>query len=189
MVSNTLTTGFFLNSYLLETACLDGVHVAVIQVVQGFFDVINDPVVGTLSDHTRTRWGRRRPWMLLGSMVLPVSYWLLFCESPFSNEDFKLFYYMFCFCGVSFGVTCMNISISALVPELTDDYDERTSLSSYRLAIGNLTAFGSLMVMTKMLSNYSAANKVAGYRDSALVVAIIMAILGSLVSRLSGRSS
>ena len=72
----------------------------------------------------------------------------------------------------------MNISISALVPELTDDYDERTSLSSYRLAIGNLTAFGSLMVMTQMLSNYSAADKAAGYRDSALVVAIIMAILG-----------
>jgi glycoside/pentoside/hexuronide:cation symporter, GPH family len=72
----------------------------------------------------------------------------------------------------------MNISISALVPELTDDYDERTSLSSYRLAIGNLSAFGSLMVMTQMLSTYSASEKVEGYRNSALVVAIIMATFG-----------
>jgi Na+/melibiose symporter-like transporter len=72
----------------------------------------------------------------------------------------------------------MNISVSALVPELTDDYDERTSLSSYRLAVGNVLGFCSLMVMTQMLSTYSAADKIAGFRDSASVVAAIMACLG-----------
>jgi GPH family glycoside/pentoside/hexuronide:cation symporter len=142
------------------------------------FDIVNDPIVGTLSDHTRTRWGRRRPWMALGSIVLPVSYWMLFSPSFFGNENFKLVYYMLCFCGVSFGLTCMNISVASLVPELTDDYDERSSLSAYRLAIGNLLGFCSLMVMTKIVESYNTANIVAGYRNASFVVAIIMGSLG-----------
>jgi len=97
LVSNTLTTGFFLNAYLLETACLTAIHVASIQVVQGIFDIINDPIVGTMSDHTRTRWGRRRPWMLLGSIILPFSYWMLFSPSLFANENMKLVHYMLSF--------------------------------------------------------------------------------------------
>ena len=55
--------------------------------------------------------------------------------------------------GHSVGVTCFNISVASLVPEMTDDYDERTSLSSYRLAIGNVMGFICLMTMTNLISN------------------------------------
>jgi len=74
----------------------------------------------------------------------------------------------------------MNISVAALVPELTDDYDERSSLSAYRLAIGNLLGFCSLMVMTQILETYDSTDIVDGYRNSSFVVAIIMASLGIL---------
>jgi len=118
--TSTLATGFFLNAYFLEVACLQPQDVAAIQIVQGCFDLINDPVVGTLSDHTRSRFGRRRPWMLLGSILLPLSYFLCFSPSPWTSDSLKTLYYLFAFCGISVGVTCMNISVASLVPEMTE---------------------------------------------------------------------
>mmetsp|Transcript_3272 Transcript_3272/g.6875 ORF Transcript_3272/g.6875 Transcript_3272/m.6875 type:complete len:504 (+) Transcript_3272:131-1642(+) len=179
LVTNTLCTGFFLNAYLLEVACLTAGDVATIQIVQGMFDLLNDPLIGTLSDNTRTRYGRRRPWMLLGTCLLPASFFLLFSPSPFgdTNETGKLFYYMLCFCGLSVGLTCFNISVASLVPEMTDDYDERTSLSSYRLAIGNVIGFICLMAMTNLVSA-NEDNSALGYRLGGLVVGSMLLVFG-----------
>jgi GPH family glycoside/pentoside/hexuronide:cation symporter len=127
--------GFYLNTYFLEVCCLDPGNVGAIQLIQGSFDAFNDPLIGYLSDHTRTRWGRRRPWLLFGGPLLAVSYFCLWSKVPGDFGDFENFlYYLLCYMGVSVGVTCVQIQIASLAPELTDDYDERTLISAYRLA-------------------------------------------------------
>ncbi|GMI01250.1 hypothetical protein TrST_g7013 [Triparma strigata] len=181
LVTNTMCTGFFLNAYLLETACLTAGDVATIQIVQGCFDLLNDPLIGMLSDNTKTRFGRRRPWMAFGTVLLPFAFFFLFSPSPFgSSESGKLFFYMASFCGCSIGVTCFNISVASLVPELTDDYDERTSLSSYRLAIGNAVGFCGLMAMSNIVTHYEGDAPQTGFKLGGLVVGIMIAVIGSI---------
>ena len=86
----TVVCGFFLNAYLLEIACLDPKKVALIQLIQGAFDAVNDPLIGTLSDRTRTRWGRRRPWLLFAALPLGVAYFGIWNTLPDgTGEDTK----------------------------------------------------------------------------------------------------
>lgn len=179
LATAVLATGFFMNAYFLEVACLEPDDVAFIQVVQGIFDLLNDPIIGTLSDHTKTRLGRRRPWMLLGTCLLPISFFLNFSPSLFENPKVKAFYYFMTYCGISVGMTCINISVASLVPEMTEDYDERSTISSFRLAVGNLVAFGALMAMSSVVNKYDKLNKLKlGYQLGGLTVAIIMASSG-----------
>lgn len=167
--------GFFLNIYFLEVCCLDPATVSLIQLIQGLFDAFNDPLIGYLSDHTRTRWGRRRPWLLFGGPFLAVSYFFLWSKAPDDWSDVARFmYYLLSYMGVSIGVTCVQIQIAALVPELTDDYNERTVIGACRiLAViisGLITVVGHGCLIG--LSD----SKEAGYRVSGGVFAVIIVI-------------
>ena len=113
LMSYSLVSGFFGNTYFLEVACLNPSTVAAIQLTQGFFDLLNDPLIGALSDATKTSYGRRRPWMLVAACLLPLSFYGMFSPSGFGeNSIAKTIYYMICYCGVSVGVTCMSIAIA-----------------------------------------------------------------------------
>jgi len=71
--------------------------------------------------------------------------------------------------GISIGITCIQVQIGSLVPELTLDYDERTSLSSYRLGIGNLVSFVAVLSHSQIIKAYSLENQDDGYRLSGLI--------------------
>ena len=74
--------GFYLNVFLLETACMDPTYVGLLQLCGGVWDTINDPFVGLMSDRTRTRFGRRRPWLLGASIPAGLAYFALWQRLP-----------------------------------------------------------------------------------------------------------
>jgi glycoside/pentoside/hexuronide:cation symporter, GPH family len=102
-------------------------------------DAINDPIVGVMSDRTRSRWGRRLPWMLFGAIPFGIIYYLQWIIPHFSDNSeinkWMLFGY-YVLIGVLFNIayTMVNLPYTALTPELTQDYNERTSLNSIRFA-------------------------------------------------------
>ena len=95
-------------------------------------DAISDPVVGYWSDNFRSKWGRRHPFMYASAIPVAVSFFFLWTP-PAEASQMALFLYVFCLSVfIRTAVTFYRTPSTALVPDLTRDYDERTSLYSMR---------------------------------------------------------
>lgn len=108
------------------------------------WDYINDPLFGHISDRTRTRWGRRRPFLLFGSLPLALTFAMLWWQPGFEHPLALAGYYSLAYIFYEAAATFLYMPYFALTPELTSDYDERTSLTTYRMffsILGSLLAF------------------------------------------------
>lgn len=108
------------------------------------WDYINDPIIGHISDRTRSRWGRRRPYLLFGAIPFGLAFILLWWKPPISATIGLAVYYALAYLLFDTAATFAYMPYFALTPELTDDYDERTALTSYRMffsILGGLIAF------------------------------------------------
>jgi Na+/melibiose symporter-like transporter len=96
------------------------------------FDAFVDPLVGQISDNTRTRWGRRHPFMYAAALPVAIAFFLLW-NPPEGWADAQIFGYMLaCLLTIRLFDTFFELPSSALAPELAKDYDERTSLIALR---------------------------------------------------------
>jgi GPH family glycoside/pentoside/hexuronide:cation symporter len=109
------------------------------------WDYINDPLVGYLSDRTRSRWGRRRPWLLFGALPFALTFVLLWIKPAFiTTSSGMVVFYAAAYIIYEASATIVYMPYFALTPELTQDYDERTQLTSFRMLfniLGGLTAY------------------------------------------------
>ncbi len=133
---------FFLTDVARINPGLAGVTV----ILGGVWDAVNDPLVGWLSDRTRTRWGRRRPYLLFGAVPYGVTFALMWWVPPIESQWLLCLYFALIYILFDTAVTVVSCPYDALVPELTLDYDERTSVTSYRaffsIVTGLLAAVG-----------------------------------------------
>ena len=108
------------------------------------WDYINDLLIGYISDRTRTRWGRRRPFLLFGALPLALFFTSMWYHPPFENQAFLAVYYALAYVMFDSAATFVYMPFCALTPELTSNYDERTELTAYRMffsILGSLIAF------------------------------------------------
>lgn len=130
-VLNTFTLLFY-NQILGMDAFLVSVALAIAIV----FDAVTDPLAATLSDNSKTRWGRRHPMMLIASLPLGVALFFVFVP-PSGLSHTGLFVWLLTFTVLTRGLmTLYFVPWAAIAAELSDDYHERTSVMSYRFAVG-----------------------------------------------------
>jgi len=136
---------FYLLFFLTSVAGIPPGLAALIPMVGKLWDAVNDPLIGWLSDRTRSRFGRRIPWMVVAVLPCAIIFFLhwLVPEPVGDGGMWVLFWYYvaasFIYNAASSAVTVPH---TALMAELTEDYDERTSLVGYRSAFSILGSIG-----------------------------------------------
>ncbi|MEJ2448207.1 MAG: MFS transporter [Anaerolineales bacterium] len=111
------------------------------------WDAINDPLFGLISDRIRTRWGRRRVLLLFGSVPLGLSFifmWLV----PDLGQVRLAFYYALVFIVFDTAFTVVHVGYNSLTPEMTNDYDERSSLNGFRMVFSISGTLGAIILAT-----------------------------------------
>lgn len=163
MTANILL--FFLLPFLTNTVGMAAGLAGSIYAITRLWDAINDPIIGILSDRTRSRWGRRRPWLLFAAIPFGLSFlaqWWI----PFPGRIGPLFaYYLLVSLLFNTFYSAANIPYAALTPELTQDYDERTQLNQFRFAFsvgGSIVAVSVFPLLFNLLPDRQAGYLLAG---------------------------
>lgn len=123
---------------------LDLAEIGIILMLARITDVITDPLIGYLSDRTNTRFGKRKPWLAAGTVVMMISAWQLFAPMGVVTNWHLLIWSMLLW----FGWTMINIPYFAWGAELSDDYNERTRITGWRQAFGYLGNVSVLLIPT-----------------------------------------
>jgi GPH family glycoside/pentoside/hexuronide:cation symporter len=178
----TANIGVFYTAYFLTDVAGIAAGLATwILLIGKVWDAVNDPVVGVLSDRTNSaRWGRRLPWMLYGAIPFGITFFLQWLVPRFSANDaanqWGLFWY-YIVISILFNsfYTAVNLPYTALTPELTQDYNERTNLNSYRFAFsigGSIVSVIVFGIIAALIPN----DRIQQY----LVMGVVCAILSVL---------
>src|SRR6185436_16728042 len=96
------------------------------------WDAVNDPIIGLISDRLQTKWGRRRPFLLWFAIPFGLSFVILWSAPDWDNSLALMTYVTLSFMISDTFTTLVSVPFLSLTPELTPDYDERTSLTSFR---------------------------------------------------------
>ncbi|MBW2386833.1 MAG: MFS transporter, partial [Deltaproteobacteria bacterium] len=127
--------GYFLLIYYNQVLGLPGHLASTAIFIALLFDAFSDPIVGNISDRLHSRWGRRHPFMYAAALPVAISFYFLW--NPPQLDETGLFYYLI---GnailVRTFITFYEVPSTALAPELSADYDERTRLASARHFFG-----------------------------------------------------
>lgn len=129
---NTLRQIFYA-IFLTDVVGIDPRLASIATLIAIIWDAINDPLVGALSDNVRTRWGRRRPFLLVFSIPFALAFILMWWAPPWHSQVLLTLHVTLAFMVSDTIQTLITVPYLSLTPEMASEYDERTSLTSYRM--------------------------------------------------------
>jgi len=166
--------GFWALNYLTDTVALPAAAAGLAIMIGKIWDAVTDPMMGYLSDRTKTRLGRRRPYILIGAIPLGVAMWFFFSNPHISNVTALTVWATAALCFLNTMYTIVNIPYSSLTPELTQDYHERTSLNGWRFTFALFgTVLGAAIVLP-IVSSFP--NRSEGFSAAGLFMGAVMAV-------------
>ncbi|MEV0604913.1 MFS transporter [Polymorphospora rubra] len=165
--------GLLLLPYLTDTLGIAAGLAGLLVVLPKAWDVLVNPVAGRISDRTRTRWGARRPYLLVGGLALAVLFAAIFA-APFGNGSAAGGYVAVAFLLTATAFAFFQVPYVAMPAELTDSYDERTRLMTWRIAVLALAILVSGAVAPAVVT--AGGNGIPGHRLMGLFVGALIVI-------------
>ena len=101
-------------------------------------DALTDPIMGFISDNTKSKWGRRKPYILLGSIISGVTFMIMWQLNPENSEMYNFFYFLIVSIFFYIGYTIFATPLIGLGYEMTPDYNERTRLMAVSQFMGQM---------------------------------------------------
>jgi len=135
--------GIFMPAFYSDVILAPLGMIALATAVARVFDALTDPIVGWASDRTRSRWGRRKPWIAVGTPLAALFFWLLFSPPENLDPSGAVLWFGFTFAMFFLFQTIEGVPLAALGAELTTDYNERSSVFGLRslfIALGTMVA-------------------------------------------------
>lgn len=182
------TMVFYLLFFLTEVAGLPAGLAGTVLLIGKGWDAVNDPIIGSLSDRTKSRWGRRHSWMLMAAIPFGVFFFVGWLVPDFGVDIAANPWPWFCYYAVIAILfhtfyTCFNLPYAALTPELTEDYNERTSLNSYRFTFsisGSILALAlAQFIFSQIKDQQTAFAVLAGAIALIAVIPIFLCVWGT----------
>ena len=172
---------YFLAFFYTQVVGLPAATVGLAIMFALVIDAFIDPVIGQLSDNTRSRWGRRHPFMYVSALPVAASYLLLWNPPKGWEQGALIAYLVSTAVLIRSFISCYEIPSSALAAELTTDYDERTRLLSWRFLFGWVGGLAMYGLALAVFLRPDAAHPVgqlnpAGYAHYGLFAAALMMV-------------
>jgi len=149
------TVTFFLLYFYTDIIGLSPALAGLAMFLPKIWDAVSDPMMGQISDHTRNRWGRRRPYLLFGSFPYVIAFILLFTPITSVGSTGIFIYLIITYILFFTGSTVVGVPFNALLPEISLDPHERTKLQAYRqpfAVIGWIAGSALVLPLVGMLS-------------------------------------
>lgn len=159
----------YLTDYVGLAAALAGLLISLSKI----YDALTDPLMGWVSDRTRGRYGRRRPWLLLGAVLCGLALAALFNVPEGLQGSSLTAYVLLLLIGYSTAYTVFAVPYMAMPTEMTSDYHERSRLMSFRVAF---------VGVAQLFAGYFAPNLVVWFGGGAAGHGAMSAVLGSVLA-------
>ncbi len=177
----TSVIGLIYLKYLTDILGLGAALAGTVMLITNLYNAINDPFIGQLSDRTKSKWGRRRLFLLLFAIPTGITYYLLWAIPREWGVDAKFISAIIASISYYTFFSLVMVPYSTLTIEMTDNYDERSKLAAYRMfvsIIGGLVAIAipSVLVPDLMPDNSNLNEIHNGYLVSGIIIAVIVGL-------------
>ena len=161
--------------YLTDVRLVDPMFVAVLFMAARIWDAFNDPFMGMVADNTRSRWGKFRPWILIGTILNAVVLVFLYLDVDLTAGQYAVYVgIMYILWGMTY--TIMDIPYWSMVPALTDNENERSQISAIPRFFASMAwlvvGSGGLYIIKYLGSG----DQILGFSRFAIAVALIFIV-------------
>lgn len=149
-------TSFWLMNFLTDNVGLAAGLAGSALLIGKIWDSVIDPFIGYVSDRTKTRWGRRRPYFLFFAIPVGVAFVFMFKNPHIVSQPGKFWWALLMYMFFSMVYSFTNIPYNALLPEISKDYDERTNIVGYKMVfavIGTLIGAGAAVPIMSLFKD------------------------------------
>lgn len=157
------TLMFFLPAFYTDTFGLSAAAVGTMFLIIRLFDSLNDPLMGSIADHTNTRWGKFRPYLLWFALPYGLTAVLMF-SVPDLGDSGKLIYAYFTYGLMMVIYTAIMIPYNAMIGVISPDPAERTAISSWKFVFAYAAGMTVQAFVIPLVAKLGGGNDVLGYR-------------------------
>lgn len=186
IASHMAIISVYLMYYLTEGHGVSAGLAGLVLLLPRIWNVVTDPLMGAISDRTRSRWGRRRPYLVAGALLWGAAFAAMFALPVQQDPTVTAIWFVAIYLVVNTGVTLYHVPYSAMAPEMTSDYDERLSLVGYKEMAARIAVLLAIAGAPLLLE--AAETPAQGYRWIGLTFGGLIVVSGLVAFATTARA-
>jgi len=165
---------FFYGIFLTDVVGISPYWAGAVFLVAKVWDAVNDPAMGIISDNTRSKFGRRRPYFLYGAPLVAVCFVMMWYPLSSGTQAAKVLFYIFAYLLMDTASTIVSVPFLAMSAELSTDYNERTSITNIRMVVSIISSIACAVAPMMIVGMYR------DVRTGYIVMSVVFGLLFAL---------